>query len=202
MKIKVIAIFLIIVGIGILAFPKARTFYYQQQQMDLTTQWQDHLSLLEAGEEEKEAGKTEGDGGTARQPASAENMDGMLAIEAIDLNQPILRGITAANLNRSVSSMSDAGTPGAVGNYVIAGHRSHTYARLFNRLEEVKPGDTIIVQTAADRFTYTVTEKRFVSPEDISVLQANGSDKEITLITCHPMINPTERLIIKGKILS
>ncbi len=33
-----------------------------------------------------------------------------------------------------------------------------------------------------------------------SSFKRQWQDREITLITCHPMVRPTERLIVKGKI--
>ena len=44
-------------------------------------------------------------------------------------------------------------------------------------------------------------EKLYVKPEEVWVLNGNKTDKEVTLITCHPQVNPTHRLIIKGKII-
>jgi len=42
-------------------------------------------------------------------------------------------------------------------------------------------------------------KKFYVKPEELWVLEGDKENEEITLITCHPIINPTQRLIIKGK---
>ena len=66
---------------------------------------------------------------------------------------------------------------------------------------EVEEGDTITVETAEDIYDYVVTEKLLVEPEDVWVLKKTGNKREITLVTCHPIKNPTHRLIVKGEMV-
>lgn len=129
------------------------------------------------------------------------NMDGILEIEKINLKLPILRGATEENMLISVASLNNTGPLGEIGNYAIAGHRNRTYGRNFNRLDEVQDGDIIYIRDGENNYKYTVVEKLYVLPEEVWVLNGNTIDKEITLITCHPRINPTHRLIVKGKII-
>ena len=128
------------------------------------------------------------------------SIEGIIKIEKIDLELPILTDATEKNMKISVASIKGTGKPGQIGNYAIAGHRSHTYGKNFNRLDEVETGDFIIINDGKNQFKYEVIEKVYVKPEEVEVLEGNGTDKEITLVTCHPMINPTHRLIIKGEI--
>lgn len=129
------------------------------------------------------------------------NMDGILEIEKINLKLPILRGATEENMLISVASLNNTGPLGKIGNYAIAGHRNRTYGRNFNRLDEVQDGDIIYIRDGENNYKYAVVEKLYVLPEEVWVLNGNNIDKEITLITCHPRINPTHRLIVKGKII-
>lgn len=128
------------------------------------------------------------------------NMEGMLKIDKINLYLPILNRATKNNLNISVASIENTGKAGEVGNYAIAGHRSHTYGRNFNRLGEIEKGDIIEVDNGNNKYKYIIVDKFLVKPDEVWVLKGNNKDKEITLITCEPMINPTHRLILKGKI--
>ncbi|MGF7057963.1 class D sortase [Brassicibacter mesophilus] len=128
------------------------------------------------------------------------NMEGMLIIEKINLSLPILHGATDKNLKMSAASIENTGEAGKIGNYSIAGHRSRTFGRNFNRLDEVEIGDILEVDDGKNQYRYTVSEKLYVKPEEVWVLNGNKKDKEITLVTCHPMTKSTHRLIIKGKI--
>ncbi|NRF94716.1 class D sortase [Paenibacillus frigoriresistens] len=126
------------------------------------------------------------------------NIEGVLTIDKINLKLPILTDATVNNLKISVASIAKTGKVGAVGNYAIAGHRNLTYGKNFNRLDEVTEGDFIEVNTGSKTYIYKVVDKQYVLPEDVWVLKGNGKDREITLITCHPMENPTHRIAIKG----
>ncbi|KRE95867.1 sortase [Paenibacillus sp. Soil766] len=139
---------------------------------------------------------------TAKPPsAKPKNMEGVLSIDKIDLKLPILSGATMDNMKVAVASIANTGKAGAIGNYAIAGHRNLTYGKNFNRLDEVVPGDLIEVDTGSQKFVYSVAEKLYVLPTDVWVLQSKGSNREITLITCDPMVDPTHRLIVKGKLV-
>lgn len=144
-------------------------------------------------QEQKEAAKKQ------REAYIKNTMEGMLKIPKINLNLPVLHDATKQNLKISIASIKHTGKPGQIGNYCIAGHRSHTYGRNFNRLNEVEIGDIIEFNDAKNNYQYIVSNKFLVKPEEIQILIGNQIDKKITLITCHPMKNPTHRLIIQGQ---
>lgn len=226
---KKISTIIIIMGLLIAAYPKASELYADYQQKKLIDQWQQSLSIIDIGEiaeveseqiqnheqeenlpesiNENEENEEENKKRIAEKRAKdreayiKKHMEGMLKIDKIKFSQPILKGATENNLKISVASVANLGEPGEVGNYAIAGHRSRGFGRNFNRLEEVEVDDIVSVDTGESQYEYTVTEILYVKPEEVWVLNNNKKDREITLITCHPMVNPTHRLIIKGMIL-
>ncbi|GIP30172.1 sortase [Paenibacillus sp. J23TS9] len=209
MKFKIGALMLIITGIVLLCYPKVTELRENAQQQRLAKTWETSFRNVESPEESTEPKNAVK--GASTQPnvkplaAAASRtegqVEGMLEIDKIGLKLPILHGATKQNMKTTLASIEHTGTAGEIGNYAIAGHRNRTYGRNFNRLDELQTGDTIEVDTGERRFEYTVTEKLIVKPEDVWVLESDGKDEEITLVTCHPMVNPTHRLIIKGKII-
>ncbi|WP_010268112.1 class D sortase [Paenibacillus senegalensis] len=214
MKRKLASLMLICIGIIILGYPKLSQIYYDAQQEKLIRQWQHSFQNIRSGEDSllADAGNSSASYvSTAFVPAAGnepaeeqtlarpENMEGMLVIDKIDLNLPILSGATEENLKTTAASIENTGEMGQVGNYAVAGHRNHAYGRNFNRLDELEEGDRIIVDNGEEQFEYTVFEKLYVLPEEVWVLESNGVDREITLVTCHPIDTGTHRLIIKGK---
>ncbi len=209
---KIIPSLIILIGIGLLCYPWLAERYDTYQQQRLAEAWQslslaednqatppaDHSEADEVEEQARRAEELQREEALQREVYIKKNLDGMLKIDKINLNLPILRGPSEKNLKISVASMT--GKAGEQGNYAIAGHRNRTYGRNFNRLDEVVVGDTIEVNAGPSQFTYTVTEKLYVKPEEVWVLNSVPGKKEITLITCHPMVKPTHRLIIKGKL--
>lgn len=140
----------------------------------------------------------------APEPAEQEievggKVTGIITIDKIDLKLPILEGATKANMKHAAAHMKETAPIGEIGNAAIAAHRSRTAGRLFNRLNEVKVGDTISVKTSDQEYKYEVYDISIVEPTDVSVLNGNKQDKILTLITCDPLVNPTHRLIIHAK---
>ena len=131
-----------------------------------------------------------------------QHVEGILRIEKIKLELPILKNATKQNLQLSVSSIEGTEKAGEIGNYSIAGHRNRTFGRNFNRLDELQPGDRIEVETKEHTYLYEVYEKLYVLPSEVWVLKGDGINSDISLITCHPMKNPTHRLVVKGRLLS
>lgn len=122
-----------------------------------------------------------------------------IEIASIGVKLPVLEGATEANMARAAAHMTETAPLGEVGNAAIAAHRARTKGRLFNRLDEVKEGDEIVIRTAGQTYVYTVTKQWIVKPDDVSVLDNNGDDKLLTLITCDPVVNATHRLIVQAK---
>ncbi|MGW9123790.1 class D sortase [Paenibacillus chitinolyticus] len=204
---RIFPLLCVILGIAIFLYPTLQDRYENRQQSRLLEQWQANLKIIDQSEPENEtdassAGQAPN---TAEDPISlatgGKHVEGVLVIDKIQLKLPVLTDATVENLKISLASISNTGKPGQIGNYAIAGHRNFAYGKNFNRLDEVAVGDTIEVDTSSDKFIYEVKEKRYVLPQQVEVLQGNGKDSEITLITCHPMKNPTHRIIVKGTLI-
>ncbi|NLL51078.1 MAG: class D sortase [Peptococcaceae bacterium] len=197
---KLLALLLIVIGISIVGYPTARDLYYDYQQKKITEAWQAGLEQLdreplEPVQESKE------------EPVKAvldlsKEMEGLLIIDKINLRVPILTGINKRNLDLAVASVENTAKAGEVGNYVLAGHNSHTYGLLFSRLDELTVGDRIVVQAKEQEYVYTVTESMIVQAEDVQVLRPDGEKRLITLVTCDYSTKPYRRLIVKGEMES
>ncbi|NEW07738.1 class D sortase [Paenibacillus sp. SYP-B3998] len=217
---RTLSLVCIFLGIIILLYPTLNDRYESYQQQRILKQWQENLQHIDQAASETERisevpSSIPVDGATVHsQPValSAEpttsvasmmqkNVEGVLIIDKINLKLPILKDATVDNMKLSVASIANTGKLGAVGNYAIAGHRNLTYGKNFNRLDEVAVGDMIEVDTGSKQYWYKVQDKLYVLPEDVWVLKGNGKDQEITLITCHPMENPTHRIIVKAKLV-
>ncbi|KQX46966.1 class D sortase [Paenibacillus sp. Root444D2] len=215
---------LILLGIIIFLYPTINDRYESYKQQQILKQWQNTLGHIDAVASEpigelvdmdtpfltKENNNMillRGSNLLSVEPSptplaiTGGPIEGILAIDKINLKLPILTDATAKNLKLSVASIAHTGKVGAVGNYAIAGHRNLTYGKNFNRLDEVDVGDWIEVDTGSLQYWYQVQDKQYVLPEDVWVLEGNGKDREITLITCDPMENPTHRIVVKGKLL-
>lgn len=96
--------------------------------------------------------------------------------------------------------------PGQLGNFVLSGHRT-TYSAPFRQIDELEPGDPIIIETDDTWFTYRVYDTEIVDPTAIEVAApvpfhpgTQPRKRRITLTTCHPMYTARQRLIVFGEL--
>ena len=126
---------------------------------------------------------------------------GILEIEKIDLRLPVLKGSSLANLKIGAGLLEDCAEIGAPGNTVLTAHRSYTYGRFFNRLDEIEAGDEIVIATQENTCRYVVYNKVIVEPDDTFIIGGDKEEKILTLVTCHPIHNATHRLIVQARMI-
>lgn len=128
---------------------------------------------------------------------SNDNIIGILEIPKLDVNVAILEGTDDRALKYTVGYYPGTAKPGESGNCVLLGHRNYVYGHYFRHLDKLQLGDTVIIRTIDNDYTYTVSDSFVVKPEDTWVLKQN-TNFEITMITCTPVGDYSNRLIVKG----
>jgi sortase A len=92
--------------------------------------------------------------------------------------------------------------PGQIGNTVIAGHSSNDlldsgdYKFIFAQLDKLNIGETIYANYNSKRYTYTVTKKETVKPDEVSKLVYPTTKPILTLLTCTPVGTSLNRLLV------
>ncbi len=119
----------------------------------------------------------------------------IIRIPKIDVDYVVVEGTDVESLKKGPGHYTDTAYPWeATGRVGIAGHRT-TYGSPFWSLNELRPGDRIVLATEYGVFEYRVTGSEIISPSDGSVL---GSTDRPTLVltTCNPRFSAAERLIV------
>jgi len=146
--------------------------------------------------------------GRAAWPVRLGGAVALLAIPRLgdDYRYAIVEGVDQDRLRMGPGHYPGTAMPGKIGNFVLSGHRT-TYAAPFNRIDELRRGDRILVDTRETRYTYRVTGKRVVEPTEIGVIapvpDRPGHEPDralITLSTCHPEYSAAQRLIVSGEL--
>lgn len=125
---------------------------------------------------------------------------GILSIPKIDAELPVTAGVAEEQLKISEGWVRQTDVIGSEGNAVIAGHRSYTFGRHFNRLDELEAGDEIAFTTAdGETIPFRVSEILTAEPDDPAVfaLPPEGG-AQLTLYTCTPVRIATHRLIVRA----
>lgn len=119
---------------------------------------------------------------------------------------PVVQGVSLENLAEGVGHYPETALPGEIGNFSVAGHRA-TNGEPFAMLDQLRDGDSVIVETATTWYTYTVYEELIVAPTQVDVVyavpgDANAQPEEalMTLTTCNPRWDSYERLIFHTRL--
>lgn len=126
-------------------------------------------------------------------PPSGESVAN-IRIPKIGVDKYVVQGVGLADLRKGPGHYPGTPLPGEQGNAAIAGHRT-TYGAPFNRLDELAPGDDVLVTTLKGSFTYTVASTHVVKPDQVEVLDPTPTPT-LTLTTCNPKYSASQRLIV------
>ena len=135
---------------------------------------------------------------------------GRITIPAIDVDEIVVVGVGTEDLRKGPGHYGSTPLPGQPGNAAIAGHRT-TYGAPFGRIDELAPGDRIIVETLQGTFVYRVVQNsadltgraighRIVSPKAVEVLDDYG-DNRLTLTSCHPRYSSKQRIVVQATLV-
>lgn len=130
----------------------------------------------------------------------------------------VYEGEDLGTLRKGPAHYTGSPLPGELGNAAIAGHRT-TYGAPFSRLDELKEGDPIVVETATGIHTYVIRSPDIAQPnrDFLSVHETGGwgvvrpndvwvvGPREgawLTLTTCNPKFSARERLIVFAELVA
>jgi sortase A len=119
----------------------------------------------------------------------------------------VIEGVSVADLRKGPGHYPGTALPGQIGNFVVSGHRT-TYQAPFNRVDQLRDGDRILIDTRAEQFVYRVSGHQIVMPTEIDVAapvpfhpKQRPTKRLITLTTCHPKYSAARRLIVFGELI-
>jgi sortase A len=127
-----------------------------------------------------------------------EEGDALARIEmpTIGLDAKVVAGVNPEDLKKGPGHYPGTPMPGQFGNSAIAGHRT-TYGQPFYRLDEVVPGDEIVITTVQGRFVYRATGSEVVEPGASHVVATEDPEvATLTLTTCTPRYTANQRLVV------
>lgn len=124
---------------------------------------------------------------------------GSIEIPRIGIREWVIQGTSTEELKLGAGHIEGTSIPGLGGNFAIAGDRV-LYSAPFLRMEQLEPGDELLVHMPYGEFTYQVEIKTNVDPTEVSVLKPRGYDS-VTLSTCDPPWGLSTRIIIFAKLL-
>ena len=118
-------------------------------------------------------------------------------------SRPVFAGSGVDQLRRGLGHIPTTASPGQIGNYVLAGHRSGVPDPALRRIDDVAVGALIVVEAGRRGWTYRVDGREVIDPTDTDVLAAVPRHPEraptrsvLTLITCWPADGHSKRFAV------
>lgn len=127
---------------------------------------------------------------------------GHLTIPAIGVDETIRSGVSLDVIDRGVAHWAGTAAAGEPGNVVLAGHRS-THTAPFRDLDDLEPGDLVVVSGRSGREAmYRVEDTFVVAPEDIWITYDIPGRSLLTMFACHPKGSARQRIVVRAVLLA
>jgi sortase A len=123
---------------------------------------------------------------------------GRIVIHKIGASYDIIEGTDEASLEKGPGHYPDTAYPGLGQTVAIAGHRT-TYLAPFRHIDELVPGDRIVLKMPYGLFTYVVQYHRIVLPTALWVTKNVGYER-LVLSACNPLYSAAQRIIVFARL--
>ncbi|MDT8304913.1 MAG: sortase [Anaerolineae bacterium] len=118
-----------------------------------------------------------------------------IQIAALNVDSAIYQGMYDWEvLKKGVAQHIGSPAPGQKGNMIFAGHND-VYGEVFRDLDQLTPGDEIVVSSQRQDYVYVVRETVIVDPAEVWVMAPTGFPS-LTLISCYPYRVNTKRIVV------
>jgi sortase A len=121
-----------------------------------------------------------------------------IQIPALNVDAQIVQGDSWDQLKKGVGHHLETANPGERGNLVLSAHND-IFGELFRHLDELAPGDEVIVYSGEQRYRYMVSQTRIIAPTQVDVMLPT-QDPTITLISCYPYLVDNKRIVVFGQL--
>lgn len=216
--VTILAILLLLVGLGIMLYPTFSDLYYRWTAQQQISQYNhvaeatqaDYSELWAAAEEYNRQLAQRGSSITVSEEEQAlieqllnplgNGMMGYIDIPKISVHLPIYQDTEESALQAGAGFWLGTSLPtgGPSTHCVLTAHNGLVRAKMFTDLDQLEIGDTFSLSILDRVLTYEVDQILVTEPEDISPLQIVEGEDYVTLYTCTPYGVNTHRLLVRG----
>lgn len=129
---------------------------------------------------------------------------GYITIDQLNIDLPILKGVTDANLLVGASTMKEDQLMGK-GNYTLASHYISDKKTLFGPLLDIEIGTIVKISNKSTVYEYEIFDTRIVPDTAMYMLEDSRADKRrkpiISLMTCYYTSRNGQRFFALGELV-
>jgi sortase A len=123
---------------------------------------------------------------------------GRIELPTLGRSYVVVQGTNISSLELGPGHYPGTDWPGQGGTVAIAGHRT-TFLAPFRTINELRPGQPVILQMPYGRFIYRVQYTRLVLPTDLAVTRSVGYDR-LVLSACNPLFSAAQRIVVFARL--
>jgi len=214
-----IIVLVMIVGVGIMAYPAFSNWYNSLHQSRTIATLQEKIADTSEADKQKMLEEAAAYNEALTDTSSVNHMTdeqmeayldtldvsgtgimGYIDIPKQKIHLPIYHEATEAVLQIGVGHLPGTSLPvGGEGTHsVLTGHTGLPSAKLFTDIDQMQIGDTFEICVLDETLTYEVESIEVVLPSELSKIQLEEGRDLVTLVTCTPYGVNTHRLLITG----
>lgn len=221
MKRIILAVCLLLVGVGILGYPVVSKYLADKNSSYVMEKYQEEVAKIDQAVLDKEWKKAvdfnnslagnpvkdpflEGSGYAIQTNyydlLNIDEMMGKLEIPKISVEMPIYHGTKSSTLRKGIGHLEGSSLPvgGKNTHAVLTGHTGVTAGKMLTDLTEMKKGDLFFITVLNQTLAYQVDQIQVVLPEQTDALRLIPGEDHVTLLTCTPYGVNSHRLLVRG----
>lgn len=219
-----VALITFLIALGILLYPLISTWYNEQHQSQIQTQYQqmleqaDDTQILNARDHadaynkairpgtqmtdsfSKDALLSASEDYDRQLNLTGDGIMGYIKIPSIRVELPIYHGTEDNTLEKGIGHLLGTSLPvgGESTHTVLTGHSGMASKKMFSDIVQLGIGDVFYLEVLGQTLAYQVDRIDTVLPYDTSLLGIREEQDLCTLVTCTPFGVNTHRLLVRG----
>ena len=137
----------------------------------------------------------------ARHQARKGHAVGKIRMPTLGRHYAVVQGTDTESLRKGPGHYPETSFPGQGGTVAIAGHRT-TYLAPFRTINQMKPGDPIVLDMPYARLTYRVERTQVVPPDALWITRRVPGAERLVLSACHPLYSASHRIVVFARLRS
>lgn len=209
---KFISIIFILLGLGLLATPTIKNMVVKNKTENINKIVNDisYEDILKNEEVEAEFDfESIEDVGAASvifssMKTDTKNIIGQLKIPDLDMELPLLKGMSNSNLSAGAGTMKEAQKMGE-GNYSVSGHNMKNKNLLFGSLMDIELGTSVYITDKKQIYEYEIYDIIVVPDTSMYMIEDKEAEKKgkpiISLMTCYHTSKTGKRFFALGELV-
>jgi sortase A len=126
---------------------------------------------------------------------------GRIELPSLDRRYVVVQGTNTSTLRKGPGHYPKTPISGEGGTVAIAGHRT-TYGAPFRTIDDLKPGQSIVMDMPYAKLTYRVERTRIVPPTALWITNRVPGAERLVLSACHPLYSASKRIVAFARLKS